>query len=233
MLSHFSCVWLFVTLWTVACQSLCPWDSPGKNTRMGCHALLQEIFPTQGWKQCLLHLLHWQAGSLPLVPYGKPLTLVHLQFIPSFANKCLITVSLCGLSTWKKNSLISLTNIQRENESESLSVVSNSLQPHGLHTPQNSPGQKTKVGSLSLLQGIFPIQGSNPGLPHCRQILYQLSLKGSPRILEWLAYPFSSISSQPRNRTGVSWITGGFFTNWAIREALHSACLMLVFHIKN
>ena len=109
MLSHFSCVWLFVTLWTVACQSLCPWDSPGENTGMGCHALLQEIFPTQGWKQCLLHLLHWQAGSLPLVPYGKPLPLVHLQFIPSFANKCLITVSLCGLSTWKKNSLISLT----------------------------------------------------------------------------------------------------------------------------
>ena len=42
----------------------------------------------------------------------------------------------------------------------------------------NSPGQNTGVGSLSLLQGIFPTQGSNPGLPHCRQILYQLSHKG-------------------------------------------------------
>ena len=60
-------------------------------------------------------------------------------------------------------------------------------------------GQNTGVGSLSLLQGIFPTQGSNPGLPHCRQILYQLSHKGSPRILEWVAYPFSSRSSQPRN----------------------------------
>ena len=63
--------------------------------------------------------------------------------------------------------------------------------------PWNSPGQNTGVGSLSLLQGIFPTQGSNPGLPHCRWSLYQLSHKGSPRILEWVAYPFSSRSSQP------------------------------------
>ena len=54
------------------------------------------------------------------------------------------------------------------------------LQPHGLYSPWNSPGQNTGAGSLSLLQGIFPIQGSNPGLPHCRRILYQLSHKGSP-----------------------------------------------------
>ena len=84
-----------------------------------------------------------------------------------------------------------------------------------------SPGQNTGVGSLSLLQEIFSIQGSNP--PHCRWILYQLSHKGSPRILEWVAYPFSRgifQSSQPRNWTQVSCITGRFFTNWAIREAL-------------
>ena len=49
------------------------------------------------------------------------------------------------------------------------------LQPHGLHSPWNSPGQNTGVGNLSLLQGIFPTQGSNPGLLHCRRILYQLS----------------------------------------------------------
>ena len=53
----------------------------------------------------------------------------------------------------------------------------------------------------SLLQDIFPSQGSNSGLPHCRQILYQLSHKGSPRRLEWVAYPFSSGSPQPRNWT--------------------------------
>ena len=66
----------------------------------------------------------------------------------------------------------------------------------------NSLGQNTGVGSLSLFQGIFPTQGSNPGFPHCRQILYQLSHKGSPRILEWVAYSFFSRSSQPRNQTG-------------------------------
>ena len=68
--------------------------------------------------------------------------------------------------------------------SKSCSVVSDSSRPHGLYSPWNSPGQNTGVGSLSLHQGIFPTQGSNPGLPHCRQILcqlilYQLSHKGS------------------------------------------------------
>ena len=105
---------------------------------------------------------------------------------------------------------------------ESCSVMSDSLRPHGLYSPWNSPGQNTGVGSLSLLQGIVPTQGLNPGLPHCRQILYQLRHKGSPRILEWVAYPFSSRSSWPRNRTRVSCIAGGFFTNWTIREALIS-----------
>ena len=100
----------------------------------------------------------------------------------------------------------------------SRSVVSDSLQPHGLYSPWNSPGQNTGVGSLSLLQGIFPTQGLNPDLKHCRQILYQLSHQGSPRILEWVAYPFIR-SSRPRNWTRVSCIAGRFFTNWAIREA--------------
>ena len=140
-----------------------------------------------------------------------------------------------------------------KSESESCSIVSDSLEPHGLHTvhgilqarilewvafpfsrgssqpadqpsspkfkvvslpaePQGKP-KNTGVGSLSFLRSIFPTQGSNPGLPHCRQILYQLSHKGSPRILEWMAYPFSSGSSQPRNQTGVSCIAGRFFTN--------------------
>ena len=72
--------------------------------------------------------------------------------------------------------------------SESCSIVSNSLWPHGLYSPWNSPGQSTRVGILSLLQGIFPTWGSNPGFPHCRRILYQLTHKRSPRILEWVAY---------------------------------------------
>ena len=95
----------------------------------------------------------------------------------------------------------------------------------------NSPGQNTGMGSLSFLQGIFPTQRSNSGLVHYRWILYQLSHKGSPRILEWVAYPFSSRSSRPRSQTGVSCIAGRFnskkqcrciafdLTSWATREA--------------
>jgi len=59
----------------------------------------------------------------------------------------------------------------------------------GLGNSWKSPGQNTGVGSLSLLQATFPTQGSNPGLPHYRIILYQLSHKGSPRILDWVAIP--------------------------------------------
>ena len=80
--------------------------------------------------------------------------------------------------------------------------------PWTIYSPWNSTGQNTGVGSLSLLQGIFPTQGSNPGLPHCRWILYQLSHKGSPRILEWVASLFSRGSSWPRNQTGISYIAG-------------------------
>ena len=84
------------------------------------------------------------------------------------------------------------------------SKVSDSLPPMDCNPPgssvhRNSPGQNTGVGCHFLLQGIFPIQGSNPGLPHCRQILYQLSHKGKPRILEWVAFPFSSKSSKTRS----------------------------------
>ena len=75
-----------------------------------------------------------------------------------------------------------------------------------------SPGQNPGVGSVSLLQGIFPTRRSNLGLPHFGWILYQLSRKGSPRILQWVAYPFCSGSSRPRNRTRVSCTGGGFFT---------------------
>ena len=81
--------------------------------------------------------------------------------------------------------------------------------------PAELPGKpkNTGMGSLSLLQGIFPTPEYNRNLLHFRQILYQLSYQGSPSILEWVAYPFSRGSSQPRNRTRVSCIAGGFFTS--------------------
>ena len=122
-----------------------------------------------------------------------------------------VTPGISWLPTFTFQSLI----MKVKSESESHSVVSDSLWPHELYSPLNSPGQNTRVGSLSLLQGIFPSQGLNPGLPHYRHTLYQLSPKGSPRILEWVAYPFSSGSSWPRNRTRISCIAGRFFINWA------------------
>ena len=119
----------------------------------------------------------------------------------------------------KKPQPLVTTWMDHESESESRSVMSDSLRPHEPYSPWNSPGQNTGACSLTLLQRIFPTQGLNPGLPHCRWILYQLSRQGGPRILERVAYPFSSGSSRPRTRTGVSCIADGFFTNWAIREA--------------
>ena len=107
-------------------------------------------------------------------------------------------------------------------KSVSYSVVLDSLRPNGLWPAKLlclwiSPGKNIGIGCLFLLQGIFPTQGSNPGLPHCRRILYQMSHKGSPRILVWVAYPFSSGSSWPRNPTGVSCIAGEFFTSMEVQ----------------
>ena len=88
-----------------------------------------------------------------------------------------------------------------------------SLLPHGLYSPWSSPGQNTGRGSYSLLQRISPTQELSLSLLHYRQILYHLSHQESPRILEWVAYSFSSGSSQPRDQTRVSCTAGGFFSS--------------------
>ena len=67
--------------------------------------------------------------------------------------------------------------------------------PPGSSVHGDSPGKNTEVDCHALLQGIFPTQGLNPGLPHCRQIFYHLSHQGSPRILELVSYPFSRVCS--------------------------------------
>ena len=90
--------------------------------------------------------------------------------------------------------------------------------PPGSSVHGNSSGKNTGVGCYVFLQGIFPTQGSNPGLPHYRQILYCLRHQGSLRILEWVAYPFSRGTSQPRNWARVSCIAGGFFTSTIVQS---------------
>ena len=108
---------------------------------------------------------------------------------------------------------------------EVCSVVSDSSAP--LTVAYQSPlskgilqGKNTEVGCHALFQGLFPTQGSNPGLPHCRQILYHLSHQGSRWIPERVAYPFSWGYSQPRNQTYQVWpyptLVGSWVANYRI-----------------
>ena len=99
------------------------------------------------------------------------LTLLHSD--PMIQTKLL---NFLNMFSYKQTSTIGLEGL----ESESWSVGSHSLWPHGLYSPWNSLGQNTGMDSLSILQGVFPTQGSNPGLPHFRQIVYQLSHQGRP-----------------------------------------------------
>ena len=115
-------------------------------------------------------------------------------------------------SRWPFLSPGDLPNPGIEPRSPALQVDSLPAEPPG--KPKN-----TRVGSLSLLRQVFLTQELNWGLQHCRQSLYQLCHKRSPRILEWVTYLFPSGSPRPRNWTRVSCIAGGFFTNGAIKEA--------------
>ena len=121
------------------------------------------------WRNWALFYLREDAGvwahwNLPLDMHLSSLGPLYPLHITSFFSSGCTAGSDCS---------------QMADERESRSVVSDSLRPHGLYSPWNSPGLNTGVGSLSLLQGIFPIQESNQGLLHCRRILYRLSYEGS------------------------------------------------------
>ena len=131
-----------------------PWDSPGKNTGVGCHFLLQ----------CMKVKSESEVS----------------QSFPTLSDP--MECSLQGSS---------IHGIFQARVLEGGAIAFSAIDC----SPWNSPGQNTVVGSCSLLQGIFPTQGSNPGLPHCRQILHQLSHHRNPRILEWVVFPFSRGSS--------------------------------------
>ena len=121
---------------------------------------------------------------------------------------------------WEDNdsSVVSLLpRLGKVKQSKSCSVVFNSLRLHGLYSSGNSPGQNTGVGSLSLLQGIFSTQGSNPGLLHCWQILYQLSHKGKgrggvtcPHCNAWhhTRHPFAATTTKSYHLLHVDWLPG-------------------------
>ena len=110
------------------------------------------------------------------------------------------------------------------------SLLPHELQPARLLCPRGLSRQEYLSGLPCPPLGVFPTQGSNPGLLHCRWILYCLSHQGSPRILEWVTYPFSRGISQPRNQTGVSCIAGEFFTSWDIKETQTNYMFALTFY---
>ena len=145
-------------------------------------SVARDIFPDWGWQPC--------AGRRFFItgPWGGP---QRSHSFPSFTMvsrakqlySCLNTFEWASLKAW--NILPPLYKVllifQHVARCHSLFLLGRwKWKALTLYSPWNSPGQNTGVGSLSLLQRIFPPQGSNPGLWHCRQILYQLSHKGSP-----------------------------------------------------
>ena len=96
------------------------------------------------------------------------------KYLVSIVSMSFFFCVLRGNSKFAINHLIMLSaSCPCESVSESRSVVSDSLRPHGLCSPWHSPGKNTGLGSLSLLQGIFPTQGLNPGLLHCRRLAHE------------------------------------------------------------
>ena len=170
-------------------------DSPGKNTGMGCHALLQRIFPTPRIKPRSPTL---QADSLPAELQGKSkntgvgrLSLLQWIFLTQELNWGLLHCRCILYQLSYEGNPPIHTHIHTVNVAQLCLTLCDPMDC----SPWNCSGQNIGMGSFSFLQGIFPTQGSNPGFLHCRRILYQLSHKGSPRILEWVGYPFSSGSS--------------------------------------
>ena len=105
----------------------------------------------------------------------------HPQTIPAPSSMEKLVPSAPNFGDCCSTPLSKFKNVSKESERK-VKVTQSCLtlcDPMNLYSPWNSPGQNAGVGSLSLLQGIFPTQGLNTGLPHCRQILYQLSHKGS------------------------------------------------------
>ena len=142
-----------------------------------------------------LALLHWPTGRKEA---DHLLWWTWFDFLP----KQLFTLGFNTLRKWKWLSRVWLFVTQ------------------WLYSPWNSPGQNTGVDNLSLLQGNLPKPGIEPRSPTLHVDSLPANLYCNPRILEWVAYPFSR-SSWPRSTTKVSCIAGGCFTNWDIRELIH------------
>ena len=175
---------------------LCPWDFPGKSAGVGCHCLLWESLwvsaKQEWWMGCWLpcYSKSWSKQILFVLTWVVFIYFLLLLIVPLFT-----VLQRSNGGSKKLGNLSEVTQLERaeqdlnpsgagyhqeKSESENHSTMSHSLWSHGLYSPWNSPGQNTGVGSHSLLQGIFEIQESSWGLPHCRWILYLLNYQGSP-----------------------------------------------------
>ena len=186
MLSCFSHVQHFAILWTVA---LCPRDSPGKNTGVSCHALLQGIFLSQGSNPYLLRPLHWQAGSLPLLPPAKTKMLV-VQSCPIFAT--LRTVALCPWDSPGKNTGVGCHfPLQGIFQTQGWNLCP----MHHLHWQAGSlplSHLKSKMLVAQLCPSLWDPMDCSPPDSSVHGIL-------QAGILQWVSFPFWRGSSQPRD----------------------------------
>ena len=167
----------------------CPWDSPGKNTGVGCHFLLQCMKVKEQSEV---------AQSCPTLSdpmdYSLPGSSIHGIFQARVLEWGAIAFSAHSRIEGTKISRVQLYGVfEKLYESESHSVLSDSLRPHGIYSPWNSPGQNTGVGCHALLQGIFPTQGLNPSFLHCRWILFTT---GPPLSASLLIYKFRAAPAQ-------------------------------------
>ena len=169
MLSHFHHSWLFAILYFLyPTRFPCPWDSPGKNTEVGCHSLLQGIFPIQGSNPCLLHCRQ--------IPYhlshqGSYCVLSHSVMFDSatpwtvaYQDPLYMGILQARILEWI--TLPSSRGSSLPKDQTQVSCISGRF--------LSEPPEKLKsngVGCLFLLQGIFPTQESNWGPMHCRRIL--------------------------------------------------------------
>ena len=158
MEGHFSHVWLFALLWTVTHQAPLSMGFSRQEYWSGLPCPPPRILRDPGIEP-------WSLMSPALATWF---------FITSATWEALNIICLLTITKFKNFPQNKLAEAWLESESKTRSVVSDSLWPHRLYSPWNSPGQNTGVGSLSLLQGIFPTQELNRVLLHCRQILYQL-----------------------------------------------------------
>ena len=165
------------TPWTVAHQAPLSRGFSGQNTGVGCHALLQGIFPTQESKPGLLHC---RRILYQLSYQGSPKSLSRVRlFVTPWSAALQAPLSMGILN---KTRILEWAAMPPPGDLPNLGIK---LRPSALladSLPSEPPGKPTNtgMGSLSLLQGIFLTQESNQGLPHCRWILYKLSYQGSP-----------------------------------------------------